>query len=83
MRHMVCGGAREDNRGTRDRRESRPDHERRGADGGALPAPARLRPRAMPGFAQRLNRPGCLERVLYGRRALSPEVVGPGRQRRL
>jgi hypothetical protein len=80
MRHGVCGDAREDDRGTRDRRHAQPDHERHGAAG--WPVPARLRPRTVPELAQRLNRAGCLECVLNRCRVLSPEVVGTGRQRR-
>jgi hypothetical protein len=78
MRHVVRGDVREDDRGARDRRDAQTDHERHGAA-----APARLRPRALPEFAQRLNWAGCLERVLHRRGVLSPEVVGAGRQRRL
>jgi hypothetical protein len=83
MRHRVGGDACKDDRGTRDRRHAQPDRERHGAARRAVPAPARLRPRAVPELAQRLNWAGCLEGVLHCCRVLSPEVVGAGRQRGL
>jgi hypothetical protein len=83
MHHVVCGDAREDYRGTSDGREAQPDHQRHGAAGRVVPAPARLRARAVPQLAQWRNGVGCLERVLHRRRALSPEIVGAGRQRGL
>lgn len=83
MRHVVCGDAREDDRGTRDGRDAQANHERHGAARRAVPAPARLRARAVPELAQRRSQAGCLERILHRRRALSPEIVRARRQRRL
>jgi hypothetical protein len=82
MHHVVCGDACDHNRDARDGGDAQAE-QRRGADSRALPAPATLRPRAVPGLTGRLNRAGCLERVLHRRGVLSPEVVGGWRQRPL
>jgi hypothetical protein len=82
MHQMVCGDAREGNRGTRDGRDAQPD-QRHGATRRAVPAPARHLPRAVPELTQRRYRVGRLERVLHRRGALSPEIVGAKRQRGL
>jgi hypothetical protein len=82
MHHVVCGDACDHNRDARDGGDAHAE-QRHGADSGALRAPVTLRPRAVPGLTGRLNRAGCLERVLHRRRALPPEVIGAWRQRRL